>query len=153
MKTALVIFLIVALAIVAGFFWLGFSSRSNPPALGINGNQFVACPDSPNCVSSDATGADHGFPTLELSATATWPAISAQVEQMDGVTITEQSPGYLRAEVRSSIFGFVDDLEVHQRDNSLALRSSSRVGHSDMGANRKRLESLQGRLNTAGLLR
>lgn len=41
----------------------------------------------------------------------------------------------------SKFFGFVDDLEcrIDQANHTIHLRSASRVGHSDFGANRKRV--------------
>lgn len=152
MKIILIIIVALAVLIVGSSFWMAVSSRSNPPALGVGSGQFVPCPDSPNCVSTDAQDPEHGFPTLDLSDKAEWPAIVAQVQQLPGLTVTEQSPGYLRAEARTPLFGYVDDLELHQRDRQLALRSASRVGHSDLGANRKRLDALHARLKTEGLV-
>ncbi|MEM1091338.1 MAG: DUF1499 domain-containing protein [Pseudomonadota bacterium] len=152
MKIVFYIIIILVALILGSSVYMAFSSRSNPPALGITNNQFAACPDSPNCVSSDAEGPDHGFPTLALTADAEWSAIVAQVKQTDGVTVTEESADYLRAEARTPLFGYVDDLELHHRSGQLALRSSSRVGHSDMGANRKRLTDLQDRLKAEGLI-
>ena len=45
---------------------------------------------------------------------------------------------------KSGLIGFVDDIEViyHQDSNELGFRSASRVGYSDLGANRKRIQKL-----------
>ncbi|MDJ0654723.1 MAG: DUF1499 domain-containing protein [Xanthomonadales bacterium] len=152
MKVFLIIVVIVLLAGLAGFAWLGHSSRSNPPRLGLSGDQFAPCPASPNCVSSDTDSPDHSFPPLPLAANASWAQIVEQVTALPNLKVVSDDGQYLRGEVRSPLFGFVDDLEIHQRGNQLALRSSSRVGYSDLGANRKRAEQLQQALSEAGLL-
>ncbi|MFK7778444.1 MAG: DUF1499 domain-containing protein, partial [Gimesia sp.] len=49
------------------------------------------------------------------------------------------------AEFRSLCFRFVDDVEflIDSGQNMIQVRSASRVGHSDFGANRKRIESIR----------
>ena len=57
-------------------------------------------------------------------------------------------------------WGFVDDLELHLRPTSddgsarcvIAVRSASRVGTSDFGVNRKRVEALRSLLAAAGVV-
>ncbi|MEM9531168.1 MAG: DUF1499 domain-containing protein [Pseudomonadota bacterium] len=152
MKTVLIIVLLLVLAMVGAMFWAGSKSRSEAPTLGASNDQFVPCPDTPNCLSSDATDDAHRFAALALAADASWASIVAEVKQLPGVTVVEESAGYVRAEAKSSIFGFIDDLEVQQRGNQLAVRSASRVGKSDMGANLKRLTELESRLKAAGIV-
>ncbi len=62
---------------------------------------------------------------------------------------------YLHAECSSAVFGFVDDLELHLRpaEKLIAVRSASRVGHSDFGVNRKRVEQLRSLLIKQRLVR
>ena len=52
---------------------------------------------------------------------------------------------YVHAECRSLIFRFVDDLEFYfdTDENVIHLRSAARVGHSDFGVNRKRVEEIR----------
>jgi uncharacterized protein (DUF1499 family) len=68
------------------------------------------------------------------------------------ITVTDD---YVHAECRSAVFGFVDDLELHLRlgQNSIAVRSASRLGHGDFGVNRKRVESLRTLLTERGAIR
>ena len=62
---------------------------------------------------------------------------------------------YIHAECSSAVFGFVDDLELHLRaaQKLIAVRSASRLGHSDFGVNRKRVENLRTRLQKQGVVR
>ena len=62
-----------------------------------------------------------------------------------GGRIEAESDHYLAATFSSAIFGFVDDLEIRvdSSERVIHIRSASRVGHSDMGVNRKRTELLR----------
>jgi uncharacterized protein (DUF1499 family) len=59
---------------------------------------------------------------------------------------------YLRAESRSRIFRFVDDVEVLVMDQTMMIRSASRVGEGDLGVNRARVASLRKKLRARGIL-
>ena len=74
---------------------------------------------------------------------------------MPRTRIVDRSPGYLRAEARSLVFRFVDDLELHLDEGGgvVHYRSASRVGSSDLGVNRRRVATLAAMLATAGLIR
>ena len=69
--------------------------------------------------------------------------------------IVNDSENYLHAEVTSGFFGFVDDLELHLRpaDRIIAVRSASRLGYSDFGVNRARIEHLRARLQEQKIVR
>jgi uncharacterized protein (DUF1499 family) len=84
-----------------------------------------------------------------------WAALVDYLAQAPGFTIIENTDGYLRAEARTRILRFVDDVEFLARpeDNSIAMRSASRVGYSDLVANRRRLEGLRRALVDAGVVR
>ena len=70
-------------------------------------------------------------------------------------TVIHEADHYLHAECASAIFGFVDDLELHLRadEGVVAVRSASRIGYSDMGVNRRRVEGLRRDLKERGVLR
>jgi len=61
-----------------------------------------------------------------------------------GAALVEEGPGYLRYEFRSLIFRFVDDVEFFVDDAAAEIhyRSASRVGHSDLGANKSRMKKI-----------
>lgn len=64
---------------------------------------------------------------------------------MSGAQIVEVSDRYLRAEFTSSLMGFVDDVEFYLDldENAIQVRSASRLGESDLGVNRKRIETIR----------
>lgn len=120
-------------------------------------NQALApCPRSPNCVSSQASDAGHRVEPLALRvpSDAAWTAAKRAVQAMPRTRIVDERPGYLRAEATSLLFRFVDDLELALAEDGgrLDVRSASRVGYSDLGANRKRVEALRKALRAAGVV-
>lgn len=72
--------------------------------------------------------------------------LSKLIQTEMGGRLVTQNPNYLHAEFQSQLLGFVDDLELHQPDGSkvIHVRSASRMGKSDLGVNRQRVEKLRG---------
>ncbi|MGF1808068.1 DUF1499 domain-containing protein, partial [Aliivibrio sifiae] len=67
-------------------------------------------------------------------------------EQLKGAKIAVIKENYARIESTSTVFRFVDDLELRIEGNNLIVRSESRTGHSDFGVNKKRVEQLRAML-------
>jgi uncharacterized protein (DUF1499 family) len=115
------------------------------------------CPDSPNCVSSDATDKRHYVRPFDFSTDdqEAWEAIMSAIESLPRTEIVTSTGDYIHAQCRSRVLGFVDDLEVELRrpDKLVAVRSASRTGYSDFGVNRRRVETLRGLLQEAGVVR
>jgi uncharacterized protein (DUF1499 family) len=128
-----------------------------PSTLGVSDGRLAACPSSPNCVSSDAADAAHGVAPFDLAvpAAAAWSAVREAVAELPRTRIVTDADGYLHAECRSALLGFVDDLELQLRasERRIAVRSASRVGRSDLGVNRRRVETLRAALAARGVLR
>lgn len=124
---------------VGAFIGLGQYSK-NGSAPGVTNGSLAPCPSSPNCVSSEAgTPPEKQVDPLALSA---WETIPAAITAIGG-TITLQDTDYIAAEFSSSTFGFVDDLELRLTDTDVQVRSASRVGYSDRGANAARVAQLR----------
>ena len=113
--------------------------------------QLPACPQSPNCVSSQSTDPEHFVEpfayqgSLEEAKRRLLQIITA----LPRTRIVEEEHAYIHAEYTSLIFRFTDDLEFAIDDTRkvIHIRSASRVGHSDLGANRKRMETLRRHFN------
>jgi uncharacterized protein (DUF1499 family) len=125
---------------------LGHSSKSGQPP-GLVSGTLAPCPDKPNCVSSEAgEDADHQIAPLDYSGTGpeeAWSKIQQVLKELGGeVAIVNDE--YIAATFSSSLFGFVDDVEcrLDAPQNQIQIRSASRVGHSDLGVNRKRAEAI-----------
>ena len=72
-------------------------------------------------------------------------AAKRAVDLMERSTIVREESGYLYAEFRSKLLGYVDDLELlfDQNAGVLHARSASRLGRRDFGVNRARVENLR----------
>ena len=133
---------LVVLALVAASV---FSRRA--PELGLVDGRLRPCPSSPNCVASEEVTGDRVVEPLafEGDPKQALADLRALVEEMAGATVREATADYLHAEFRTSILRFVDDVEfrVDAADGVIHLRSASRVGHSDLGQNRRRAEAIR----------
>jgi uncharacterized protein (DUF1499 family) len=91
---------------------------------------------------------------FRLSPGADLAQVIAALAGYQGLTLVEEEGGYLRYEARTPLFGFVDDVELHvrQEEGIVAVRSTSRVGHSDMGTNRRRVEEIRAHLRERGVV-
>ena len=113
------------------------------------------CPSSPNCLCSDDPDEGHRIAPLAIDEPqAAWQALLAYLESDSSYTLTVTEPDYLRAEARTRLLRFVDDVEFHLRadQGQIAMRSASRLGYSDLGANRRRLEGVREALMAQGVL-
>lgn len=131
-------FVYIAGALFALFVILGvISQKGEAPGL-INGR--LAEPSSkPNTVCSEPeTQSERAVAPIEGKLRDVLTAIEAT-----GGTITSRSDDYLSATYMSRLFKFVDDVEVRQDGHLCHIRSGSRVGFSDRGVNRKRVETIR----------
>lgn len=128
-----------------------------PSNLGVSDSRLAPCPSSPNCVSSDASDAAHRVPALRLAAppSEAWRGARDALSELPRTRIVEERSDYLHAECRSALLGFVDDLELQLRasEGVIAIRSASRLGYSDLGVNRRRVERLRASLIRRGVVR
>lgn len=150
MLVGLVSVLVVLILLTLGLMLkLGSDSRSMSVGVGIVDGRLIECPSTPNCVSSDAPPADsHYIAPIADPAGSKWAGLIDTVQAMPGATLIEQRDDYAYFTFTTRIWRFVDDVEFHHRPESaeIAMRSASRVGRSDLGANRKRLEAIRAAL-------
>jgi uncharacterized protein (DUF1499 family) len=120
-----------------------------PTNLGVSGGLLRECPDSPNCVSSQAGDADHRIAPLiyKDEPESAFARLKQILVSREDTEMVEELPGYLRVEFHTLLF--IDDgeflLDVERR--LIQLRSASRLGYSDLGKNRSRLEEIRQRFN------
>ena len=147
MKIALIIIPVLLLSAFVVLFVLGLMSQSGE-ANGIVGNLLTKCPDKPNCVCSEyeADVSHYIEPIIisQSSATKVLSRLKDSVREMGG-NIRDEKENYLAATFTSSLFRFVDDLEIRldTGQKMIHLRSASRVGRGDGGINRNRVERLK----------
>jgi uncharacterized protein (DUF1499 family) len=116
-----------------------------PVNLGIHDGRLSACPASPNCVSSQAQDELHRIAPLEFSGSpeAAFDQLKQLLARRSDTKIVLEYPGYLRVELQTLLF--VDDAEflVDNTHSLIHVRSASRLGYSDMGKNRSRIEEIR----------
>lgn len=114
------------------------------------------CPDSPNCVSSLSQVARHQINPFRLRAEpgAAWTRLREMVAAWSRTTIVEEDKNYLKAEARSRLFRFVDDVvfELDAGHGVVNVRSASRAGYWDLGVNHRRIEAFRSALMERGLV-
>jgi uncharacterized protein (DUF1499 family) len=147
LKLLLIIIAALVLLAIVALFILGFMSKSGE-ATGLVEGRLTRCPDTPNCVCSEyVEDAVHLIEPLVIStgdAAQILLRLKDTVGEMGG-SIQAEKADYFAATFTSSIFRFVDDLEIRidTGQKLIHLRSASRIGHGDRGVNRKRAERLK----------
>jgi len=133
-------FILGAIAVICGlFFLLGLKSQKGK-AKGLVSGHLAPPSSAPNCVSSEVdVQPEKKVAPLNGSLAQIKAAITAT-----GGTITSETDSYLSATYMSKVFKFVDDVEIrHEKEDIWHIRSASRVGYSDRGVNRKRVEVIR----------
>ena len=126
------------------------SCAPNPSKVQLVDGRLRACPNSPNCVSSESDNASSRIEPLIFQdpPEKAWSDLKETVRELGG-EIQEEHEGYFWATFTSRVFRFVDDVEFRMvsTDGIVHVRSGSRVGYSDLGVNRRRVEKLRALFN------
>lgn len=143
----LVIMAFAALMIILSVSCRGAGKK--PPGV-VNGS-LVNCPGSPNCVCSQDDDEDHRVNPLSLKGTPSqsMSALIEMLKEFPRTKVIKQTNDYLHVEFRTKMFRFIDDVEflIDEDDGVIHIRSSSRVGYSDFGVNKKRVEKIREKWN------
>ncbi|PMB03946.1 hypothetical protein CEN49_04470 [Fischerella thermalis CCMEE 5273] len=122
-----------------------------PSNLGVRDRKLAPCPNSPNCVSSQSTDAVHKIAPLTYTSSPEQALadIKSIIQSLPRTKIISETEDYLYAEFKSAMMGFMDDVEFYldRNDNIIHVRSASRLGQSDLGVNRNRVETIRTKLN------
>ncbi|MEE4242468.1 MAG: DUF1499 domain-containing protein [Desulfopila sp.] len=134
---------IVLLSIVSIF--PAACAGESPELLGATDGRLAECPVSPNCVSSQAENETHHIAPLTFkdSPDTAFTRLRQILDARGDTTIITDLSDYLRVEFRTLLF--VDDGEflLDPEQRLVQVRSASRLGYSDLGKNRKRLEEIR----------
>lgn len=124
-------------------------TAKRPENLGVIMGSLAECPDTPNCVSSTTEKTSHKMDPIPFEGTnsTAMTKLVSLVNSMPRTKITSQSENYLHAEFTSLVFRYIDDVEflIDSKNNKIDFRSASRVGYSDLGTNRKRMNTISER--------
>jgi len=129
--------------------------------------KLAPCPSSPNCVCSDEPNESNQYiapivstgrismngeePSAEEDGQKLLAAIARYLENHDEFRIIERTDGSLKVEATTPILRFVDDIDMQVRGERVFVRSASRLGYSDLGKNRRRIEKMRTAMAEAGM--
>ncbi|MFK8066941.1 MAG: DUF1499 domain-containing protein [Gammaproteobacteria bacterium] len=131
-------------------------SGKRPTNLGVKNHKLLPCPDSPNCACSQNV-TDNSYDSGNSNNHKIAPFIFGDNPENDmlrlkniliykkGLAVITSNKNYIHAECKTPMMGFVDDLEFYcEPDQNIChVRSASRLGHSDFGKNRSRIEEIR----------
>ena len=68
--------------------------------------------------------------------------------EMPGSQVVTETDDFVHVEFTSRMMRFVDDVEFYFNEpGRISFRSASRLGYSDLGVNRERMEKIRNRFN------
>lgn len=143
------------LAVLAG--QMGWFRGTPPGDLGVHSGRLKPPSETANSVSSQAflwpghaqrEQAQIAPLALRGDGPATIAKLEALLQGQPGVSIVDRRTDYLYVRCETRLMKFVDDVEFWFDTDSgvIQVRSASRVGRSDFGLNRRRIEELRARL-------
>jgi uncharacterized protein (DUF1499 family) len=116
-------------------------------AIGLDNGHLAACPSSPNCVVSQDGDEKHAVEPIAYQGdrTTAKETLLKVLSVVPRTKVIEDTGDYIHTESSSRIFKFVDDAEFYfpEGENVIQVRSASRVGESDLGVNRRRIEQIR----------
>ena len=128
---------------------MGLFAGSRPANLGYSAGKFALPTWKPNCVSSTVDKSDdkHFIAPIAFSGSSAdaWKKLVGVVKSHARVKVVSGNASYLYAEFKSAGMGFVDDVEfaLDETAGVIQVRSASRLGIRDLGANRARVEAIR----------
>ena len=155
----IVIFTLASLCLVlAG--QAGFLVGTVPQNLGVVDGKLSPPSATPNSVTSQAgMYPEHAQREYSKIAPFTYsgdadkvmPKLATVLARSEGTVVVKNEPNYIYAQSSTALMRYTDDLEfwLDRPNNAIQLRSASRIGSSDLGKNRKRIESIRASFNQA----
>ena len=138
------------------FMLFGCSAVRSEDAAGIRSTFLSSCPESPNCVSTEAQEIRHKIEVFRLKGdfSKNWIEIQRALATLPRSTIEKADETYLHATFKSRMFRFIDDLELSLNPSSgiISIRSAAQTGYWDFGVNRRRVKHLRHELLSRDLI-
>lgn len=121
-------------------------SGTRPSTLGLINGHLGGCPPSPNCVSSQSEDFHQIAPLhYNTDRTTAVAKLLDVIKSQPNSEVIKAEDGYIYSEFTSKFMGYVDDVEFYAppEGNEIEVRSASRLGESDLGVNRQRIETIR----------
>ena len=119
-----------------------FAGSVAPPTIGTVAGELTPCPDTDNCVRTTATDPRHAAEPVACPGAEVGALVEVLERDLPRTSQVAQVGTYAHLEVRSLVFGFVDDLELLVEADVVQLRSASRIGGGDLGVTRERIDEV-----------
>ncbi len=133
----------------------GLQFAGETPELGVNNGQLSPCPPSPNCWVSQGDDQAHAIEPIAYTRdrARARDLLLKVLKVVPRTDVVAETDDYIRAKSTSRLLGFVDDLEFYlpPDEHLIHLRSAARLGDSDLGVNRRRLEQIRLALSDLGI--
>lgn len=140
---------VVIIAMLVGFFIYVDLNSDMPEGLGVTDGLLLPCPDTPNCISTQASPEDVQHYAEPILYKDTVKAVQLKLEkhflESGNARLVDSRLGYSHIVVESDLFDFQDDLELYfpEADRVMHVRSASRVGYDDLNVNRERVRQIR----------
>lgn len=149
---ALTFLALTLLAVIAG--QMGFLRGTAPADLGVRDGRLKPPSKAPNSVTSQAAlwpgHPQQAYATIApLAVRGDGPATMARIEALmktwPGAELVTRRDGYLHVAVTTRVMKYTDDVEFwfDATAGVVQVRSASRLGESDFGTNRARIEAVR----------
>jgi uncharacterized protein (DUF1499 family) len=152
MITSLTVLMVLMMSAILGSRWYS-AEYSRPHSIGLVKDRLTECSQSPNCVSSQTTQNAKRIAPINTNETPelAWLMLRAVVGNMSQAKLITEDERYRHYQFTSPLMGFIDDIELlfDHTNKLIHVKSASRVGKSDIGANRNRVALLSERLTVA----
>jgi uncharacterized protein (DUF1499 family) len=147
--------LVLLLTLAVAVFVIVFKNTRTPDTVGIHQGRLSPLPSTPNAVSSQTDDRTRQVAPLPFSGSLeqTRTAMLEAIRSYPGtVRIETETPFYIHCVFTTDVLRFRDDVEflLDGQNRLIHFRSASRVGYSDLGANRRRYETLAGLYHREG---
>lgn len=142
MKTILFLILILMVFVL-------YKNLKTPKNIGVKNQKISPCSWTPNCVSSNSTKKQFQIDPLPFISENSLSIIEEFLLKTYKAKVISKTSTYLHVVITTPILHWKDDLEflINPDKTCIAVRSSSRVGYSDLDMNRKRIERIRNFLN------
>ena len=108
--------------------------------------QFAKCPEKPNCVSTKNSSIKNTIKPIfyKGSYENAKQNLLLAIKTFGSAKVKKELDQFIHVEFTSNIFRFIDDVEFYLTEQGVIhFRSASRIGHSDLGVNRRRVEMIR----------
>lgn len=137
--------LLIVIAVIIIYMFI--KNNTTPKNLGVINGKLSPMPNKPNAVSSQSSDSEKYVDPLDFKGNLedSKKIITAIVNDYNGANIKKNDTNYIYAVFTTGKMKFHDDVEFYfdEKNKKIHFRSSSRVGYSDMGMNRKRYDELK----------